>query len=92
MLKHSDCVLHCNESPDWTGFVFWWHPGRRFLFYSMKLAVKSVVVGVLCCKSEKGFVANVWEVDECSTQFVISTIQRLLKQLPGVIKLNMRPA
>ena len=44
MLKHWKSVLHCNECTYWTGFVCSWHPGRRLLFYSMKQAVKSVVL------------------------------------------------
>lgn len=55
MLKHWKSVLHCNECTYWTGFVCSWHPGRRLLFSSMKLAVKSVVLAFLCCKSGLGW-------------------------------------
>lgn len=66
MLKHWKSVLHCNECTYWTGFVCWWHPGRRLLFYSMKLAVKSVVLAFLSCKK--------WDLGEKVLGFVASML------------------
>lgn len=53
MLKHWKSVLHCNECTYWTGFVCSWHPERRLLFYSMKLAVNVVLASMRFVSGEK---------------------------------------